>query len=250
MHGICVDAMNPANRPTLADLELLGATGVRIAPRYTAEFDSYARALITAGLTLALVLDRDAFPDGDYGRWAGYWADAYAPAAIVIGNEPDAILTPEENDASWEMDPASYRALWDACAPEIRAASPQTRLCLAGQMLGDGRWLRQLFKGGRPDGASLLDLHLYYMERDTASVARGREAIQRHRATFGIDVAVFEWTTPDEDIVAFARMLRQEAIASTWFCWGGVDGHGVIRPDGTPYPTLWALKAGLAPYDY
>lgn len=233
--GVCVDALNPANRPSPAEVAALGASLVRIAPREDPTMWAYLEDLQQV-TNVALVYDSDAPPP----------PHQTAAVLYVIGNEPDAILTPEPNGASWEMTTEQYRALWDAYAPAILTAQPDARLCIAAQMgiggrlIQDGGWLRDLLSAGPLAGAAAVGLNLYLMEPGPDNVERGRACIRQLAALVGLPVYVSEWTVPDEDVAAFAAMLRAETIGSTWFTWGGVPGHELVG-----YPSLGLLTAAL-----
>lgn len=258
LHGICIDAVNPAGAMSRAWLQDLGVSLVRQVARPEPEFAVYQeQELAGSGIASAFVFTSQSFVTNDWAAEAIAYCQKYQPVIAVIENEMDAYLDGREHDASIPRTPAEYREIWNLIAPGLAETVPTVNLCIGGQMFwsGDlaGVWLQELLNGGPLVGARMVDVHCYQMEYgrpDTMNLVQESMALYR---TFGFIPVCLEWTVPDEDVINVARFFRKGgAAASTWFgaSDGMARGHGVVDDQWAPYPTFYALKAGFMPASY
>jgi len=142
--GICCDALNSAGAPTVTELHAAGADGVRLVAFNTDQFFSYQRMLERHGLTTAVVLARESFPDDDYQSWAGWYVARCTPTYWILGNEPDAYLLPEPSPSSWSMQPLEFADFWHQAALGICQVQLDAVLCVAGLVSGAAWWAENL----------------------------------------------------------------------------------------------------------
>lgn len=233
--ALCVDPLNHDGRPTPANLATYGFLGVRSVFRPDPQWYSYHQAAKRVRLASIITLARESFalslpdtiaslpPDADW---------------VVVGNEPDG-----EGISSWRQSPAEFLALIAECAPLIRQRCPQAQIVAGGLVSGQPSWLVPIV-----DDLSRLvdavDVHPYAKDANAAAaLLRGYESLT------GVDLVVFEWNRPANEVGAFADMLEQMTQAAAWFCWsdGMVDGFGLIDRQGNPRAALSAIITALKP---
>jgi hypothetical protein len=161
--------MNPAGAPSIEELRASGADGARNVAFNNDQFFGYQRMLERQGMTTAVVLARESFPDGDYQSWAGWYAARCTPTYWILGNEPDAYILGVPSPSSWSMDPLQYADFWHQAALGICQVQLDAVLCVAGLVSGSVTWLEGVLPYLNP-GPDAVDIHPY---AKTTAEARG-----------------------------------------------------------------------------
>lgn len=235
IQALCVDALNPAGRPTPANVKSYGFNGVRSVFFDQPDWYSYHQAAKRAGLNTILTLAKESFNGRPHAEViSNLPVDA---DYVVIGNEPDS-----SDSSSWTMSPASFRSLIRECAPLIGQRCPGAYLVAGGLVSGQVSWLEPIYQELR-DLVDFLDIHPYSKTADEAQAL----LVDYHNLT-QIPPMVLEWNRPTDQIKPFVDMLGYMAEAGAYFCWsdGMVDGFGLVDRLGRPKPQLTAMIDALA----
>lgn len=234
--ALCVDPLNPAGRPTPANLVTYGFRAIRSVFRPDPQWYSYHQAASRVGLASIVTLARESFALSLPDTIASLPTDA---DWVVVGNEPDG-----EGISSWRQSPAEFLALIAECAPLIRQRCPQAQIVAGGLVSGQPGWLVRVVVelAGLVDA---FDVHPYAKDTNqAAALLREYEAL-----VGGVPLVVLEWNRQASQIPAFTTMLEQMTQAAAWFCWsdGMVDGFGLIDRQGNPQASLSAIMTALKP---
>src|SRR5436853_4990653 len=204
MIGLNVDPTYPEGTLSPAQLLKLGARGVRLVSGNNPALVRYVDALHQAGIRALAVIAQES---------QGYLlpnADIYQ-----IGNEPDVT-----SGSSWTMTPDQYVEMFRI----YRDTYPDFPMIAAGLASGNIDWWKQV--GPRLKGCAAVAVHPY------AKTAIQAQIMLRWYKAVRPDLALWisEWWRPDNEVVSFARMLRQEADAAFWFCANDamVSGMGLL----------------------
>lgn len=232
--ALCVDPLNPAGRPTPANLALYGFRGVRHVFQDRSEWHSYHQAVKRAGLTSIVTLARESFALSRADTIARLPVDC---DWVVIGNEPD-----DPGESSWHMPPAEFLALAAECSALIRQRCPGAKIVGGGLSSGQPGWLTPIVRDLKPL-IDAQDVHPYAKTAsEAAALLRAYSAI-----TGGIPLVVLEWNRPRDEIDGFLKMLAQTTEAGAFFCWsdGMVENFGLADRRGNPKQELGAMQAAL-----
>lgn len=232
--ALCVDPLNPAGRPTPANLALYGFKGARHVFQAKPEWYAYHQAIKRAGLASIVTLARESFTLSRPDTIAALPDDC---DWVAVGNEPD-----DPGASSWHMPPAEFLALVAECSALIRQRCPRAKIVGGGLSSGQSEWLAPIVRDLRPL-IDAQDCHPYAKSSSEAAAL-----LQAYSAVLGdLPLVVLEWNRPRDEIDGFLRMLSQTTLAAAFFCWsdGMVDGFGLVDRRGNPKHELGAMQAAL-----
>lgn len=252
LHGVVLDALNPAGCPDPRLLAMCGLNGGRLVAFRDQRFVDYQHTLegagagagAGAGFETAVVLAGESFTGA--ADDLSFYASAIHPTVWVIGNEQDAWMLGVESPSSWSMLPAEYGVLFARCATTILAVQPAARLVLGGFVAGQptalGDYLKAIRQTGYTGPIHGFDLHPY---GKSAAEAVDLFAQYDQYVEPGMWGYALEINRPANEIAEYEQMLGDTNWC--WFCLsdGMVPGFGLLDTNGWPTPALHALRRVL-----